>query len=175
MSASRPLRPPSSGPVEGESNDSLRARSRQWEAETLAPVLAKNPERKDRFTTLGGIPVERVYSPLNSHRSFERIGYPGQPPFTRGIHPTMYRGRVWSMRMFSGFGTPEDTNRRFRYLLKHGESGLSIAFDDPTLYGLDVDDPEALGEVGKCGVNVSSLDGHAPAARGFPSRTSRPV
>ncbi|HKN07038.1 MAG TPA: methylmalonyl-CoA mutase family protein, partial [Thermoplasmata archaeon] len=168
MSASRPLRPPSSGPVEGESNDSLRTRSRQWEAETLAPVLAKNPERKDRFTTLGGIPVERVYTPLNSHRSFERIGYPGQPPFTRGIHPTMYRGRVWSMRMFSGFGTPEDTNRRFRYLLKHGESGLSIAFDDPTLYGLDADDPEALGEVGKCGVNVSSLDDMRRLLAGIP-------
>jgi len=124
----------------------------------LAPALEKNPERKERFATLGGIEVERLYTPRSPRSSFQRIGYPGQPPFTRGVHPTMYRGRVWSMRMFSGFGSPEDTNRRFRYLLQHGESGLSIAFDDPTLYGLDADDPESLGEVGKCGVNVSSLD-----------------
>jgi methylmalonyl-CoA mutase, N-terminal domain len=168
MSASRPLRPPSSAPTAGDHDPSLRERARHWEAETLAPVLAKNPERKERFTTLGGIPVDRLYTPLNSHRSFEQIGYPGQPPFTRGIHPTMYRGRVWSMRMFSGFGTPEDTNRRFRYLLKHGESGLSIAFDDPTLYGIDADDAEALGEVGKCGVNVSSLDDMRRLLSGIP-------
>jgi len=131
-------------------------------------VLAKSPERKERFTTLGGIPVERVYTPRSTRGSFDRIGYPGQLPFVRGIHPTMYRGRVWSMRMFSGFGTPEDTNRRFRYLLKHGESGLSIAFDDPTLYGIDADDPEATGEVGKCGVNVSSLDDMRRLLAGIP-------
>ncbi|HTZ61300.1 MAG TPA: methylmalonyl-CoA mutase family protein, partial [Thermoplasmata archaeon] len=100
--------------------------------------------------------------------TFDAIGYPGQPPFTRGIHPTMYRGRVWSMRMFSGFGSPEDTNRRFHYLLKHGESGLSIAFDDPTLYGIDADDPEALGEVGKCGVNVGSLADMRRLLEGIP-------
>ncbi len=124
----------------------------------LAPALEKSPEARDSFATLGGIPVERIYTPRSPRSSFERIGYPGQPPFTRGVHPTMYRGRRWSMRMFSGFGSPEDTNRRFRYLLAHGESGLSIAFDDPTLYGIDADDAEAEGEVGKCGVNVSSLD-----------------
>jgi methylmalonyl-CoA mutase N-terminal domain/subunit len=128
---------------------------RRWEAEVVEPALAKSPERKERFETLGGIPVERLYVPSSSD-DFSRIGYPGQYPYTRGVHPSMYRGRVWSMRMFSGFGTPEDTNRRFHYLLSHGESGLSIAFDDPTLYGIDADDPEALGEVGKCGVNVSS-------------------
>jgi methylmalonyl-CoA mutase N-terminal domain/subunit len=128
---------------------------RRWEAEVVQPALAKAPERKDRFETLGGVPVERLYVP-SSTDDFERIGYPGRYPYTRGVHPTMYRGRVWSMRMFSGFGTPEDTNKRFHYLLSHGESGLSIAFDDPTLYGIDADDPESLGEVGKCGVNVSS-------------------
>jgi methylmalonyl-CoA mutase, N-terminal domain len=128
----------------------------------------KNPERKERFTTLGGIPVSRVYTPRSPRSTFDAIGYPGQPPFTRGIHPTMYRGRVWSMRMFSGFGSPEDTNRRFHYLLRHGESGLSIAFDDPTLYGLDADDPEALGEVGKCGVNVGSLADMRRLLRGIP-------
>ncbi|HXY47778.1 MAG TPA: methylmalonyl-CoA mutase family protein [Thermoplasmata archaeon] len=136
-------------------------------AEILAPAIAKNPERKERFTTLGGIEIDRVYVP-DARSSFDRIGYPGQRPFTRGIHPTMYRGRVWSMRMFSGFGSPEDTNRRFRYLLAHGESGLSIAFDDPTLYGLDADDPESVGEVGKCGVNVSSLDDMQRLLHGIP-------
>jgi len=168
MSASRPLRPASEPPAGEGREDPVLERTRHWEAETLSPVLEKSPERKERFTTLGGIPVDRVYTPRSSRGSFDRIGYPGQPPFTRGIHPTMYRGRVWSMRMFSGFGTPEDTNRRFRYLLKHGESGLSIAFDDPTLYGIDADDPEALGEVGKCGVNVSSLDDMRRLLAGIP-------
>ncbi|MGP8109548.1 MAG: methylmalonyl-CoA mutase [Thermoplasmata archaeon] len=159
MSAARAAAP--SGPPSNLSErdgDPVRDAQRRWEEELLRPALEKNPERRPQFETLGGIPVDRVYGPRSVRSSFDRIGYPGQPPFTRGIHPTMYRGRVWSMRMFSGFGTPEDTNRRFRYLLAHGESGLSIAFDDPTLYGLDADDPESLGEVGKCGVNVSSLN-----------------
>ncbi len=159
MSATRAAeaRPTASAPVRAK-DDRLSEREARWAAEVLGPALEKAPERKDRFTTLGGIPVERVYTPRSPRSSFEGIGFPGQPPFTRGIHPTMYRGRLWSMRMFSGFGAPEDTNRRFRYLLRHGESGLSIAFDDPTLYGIDADDPEALGEVGKCGVSVSSLE-----------------
>ncbi|HXW66907.1 MAG TPA: methylmalonyl-CoA mutase family protein [Thermoplasmata archaeon] len=153
-STSPPIGPPGSPPG---AEEALSERTKRWEAETLAPALARSPERKEAFTTLGGIPVARLYTPRSPRSSFDAIGYPGQPPFTRGVHPTMYRGRRWSMRMFSGFGSPEDTNRRFRYLLDHGESGLSIAFDDPTLYGLDADDPEALGEVGKCGVNVGSL------------------
>jgi len=142
--------------------------TRKWEAEVLAPALAKSPERKDAFSTLGGIPVDRLYTPRSPRSGFDGIGYPGAPPFTRGVHPTMYRGRTWSMRMFSGFGSPEDTNRRFHYLLRHGESGLSIAFDDPTLYGLDADDRESLGEVGKCGVNVSSLDDMGRLLAGVP-------
>ncbi len=146
----RPRAPSRAGPV-AEAEE-------RWAAEVLAPALARAPERREEFRTLGGIPVERLYTPARHPVDLSRVGYPGQFPYTRGVHPTMYRGRVWSMRMFSGFGTPEDTNRRFRYLLQHGESGLSIAFDDPTLYGIDADDPEALGEVGKCGVNVSSLD-----------------
>ena len=148
--------------------DPVLDRQRQWEAEVLGPALAKSPERKERFATLGGIPLERVYTPRSSTHATDRIGWPGQFPYTRGIHPTMYRIRPWSMRMFSGFGTPEDTNRRFHYLLAHGESGLSIAFDDPTLYGLDADDPESLGEVGKCGVSVSSLDDMQRLLRGIP-------
>ena len=154
-------------PVPSPGDAVVEAQSR-WEAEVLAPALAKNPELKERFATLGGISVERIYTPRSSPRGSETLPPPGQYPYTRGIHPTMYHGRVWSMRMFSGFGTPEDTNRRFHYLLAHGESGLSIAFDDPTLYGIDADDPEALGEVGKCGVNVSSLDDMRRLLRGIP-------
>jgi methylmalonyl-CoA mutase N-terminal domain/subunit len=162
-----PVPAPEPGPSEPR-RASYEEEYRRWQEQTLQPYLAKNPERKDSFATLGGIPVDRLYTPLSVPEEFDRIGYPGQYPFTRGIHPTMYRGRLWSMRMFSGFGTPEDTNRRFHYLLNHGESGLSIAFDDPTLYGIDADDPEAAGEVGKCGVNVSSLADMRRLLKGIP-------
>ncbi len=148
--------------------DPVAEARRAWEEETLRPTLDRSPERPGPFETLGGIPVDRLYTPRPGVDEEARLGYPGQYPYTRGVHPTMYRGRLWSMRMFSGFGTPEDTNRRFRYLLAHGESGLSIAFDDPTLYGIDADDPEALGEVGKCGVNVSSLDDMRRLLRAIP-------
>jgi methylmalonyl-CoA mutase, N-terminal domain len=164
-------RPPPSSPRAGTppaSDDPVVEATRRWEAETLAPALARSPERRSAFATLGGIPVDRLYTPRSGPRVPDRIGYPGQPPYTRGIHPTMYRGRLWSMRMFSGFGSPEDTNARFRYLLAHGETGLSIAFDDPTLYGIDADAPEAVGEVGKCGVNVSSLDDMRRLLEGIP-------
>ncbi len=169
MAAARhPAATPGGSAAPPSRSDPVAEATRRWEAELLGPALAKAPERRSAFETLGGIPVERLYTPRSSRGGFERIGYPGQPPYTRGIHPTMYRGRLWSMRMFSGFGSPEDTNRRFRYLLAHGESGLSIAFDDPTLYGIDADDPEAVGEVGKCGVNVSSLDDMARLLDGIP-------
>jgi methylmalonyl-CoA mutase N-terminal domain/subunit len=169
MAASRP-RPhrPARADAPSPPTEAVAAAKARWEAETLGPALAKSPERADAFETLGGIPVERLYLPARDGDDEGRIGYPGQFPYTRGVHPTMYRGRLWSMRMFSGFGTPEDTNRRFRYLLAHGESGLSIAFDDPTLYGIDADDPESLGEVGKCGVNVSSLDDMRRLVRRIP-------
>ena len=152
----------------GRTRGALAEAETRWVEETLRPFLSKNPERREQFETLSGIPVERLYLPTDRTPDPDRIGWPGQYPYTRGVHPTMYRGRVWSMRMFSGFGTPESTNRRFHYLLAHGESGLSIAFDDPTLYGIDADDPEALGEVGKCGVNVSSLDDMRRLLRGIP-------
>ncbi|MGA8542884.1 MAG: methylmalonyl-CoA mutase family protein [Thermoplasmata archaeon] len=169
MSAGRATSTPAASRAgRSSASDPVEDRRRRWEAEVAGPAVAKNPERKEQFSTLGGIPVAWVYDPRSPRSSFDDIGYPGQPPFTRGVHPTMYRGRVWSMRMFSGFGSPEDTNRRFHYLLKHGESGLSIAFDDPTLYGIDADDPEALGEVGKCGVNVSSLEDMRRLLRGIP-------
>ncbi|MCI4318161.1 MAG: methylmalonyl-CoA mutase family protein, partial [Thermoplasmata archaeon] len=171
MAASKPTTTRTDGPAARRTvrePGATQSERKRWEAETLDPALAKTPERRPEFATLGGIPVERLYVGDPAPDTLERVSYPGQFPYTRGIHPTMYRGRLWSMRMFSGFGTPEDTNRRFRYLLKHGESGLSIAFDDPTLYGIDADDGEALGEVGKCGVNVSSLDDMQRLLRGIP-------
>jgi len=117
-------------------------------------------ERKERFTTLSGLPVERVYTNDDGKQwSPEKdLGEPGAFPYTRGIHPTMYRGRPWTMRQFAGFGSAEDTNQRFKYLLQHGQTGLSVAFDMPTLMGLDADHAQARGEVGYCGVAISSLE-----------------
>jgi len=116
-------------------------------------------ERQERFVTTSGRPIERLYDPSDiAAIDYERdIGWPGEYPFTRGVHPTGYRGRLWTMRMFAGFGSVEETNARFKYLLEHGQTGLSIAFDLPTLYGYDADAPQAAGEFGKCGVCVSSL------------------
>ncbi len=115
--------------------------------------------RQVKFTTVSGEPISMLYSPRDvEHLNFlNDIGYPGEFPYTRGIHPTGYRGKLWTMRQFAGFGTPEDTNERYQYLLSHGQTGLSVAFDLPTLMGRDADDPQAEGEVGICGVAVSSL------------------
>ena len=131
----------------------------RWEQTTLAKSLERLPERRSEFSTISGLPIERLYGRENAgQRDYARdLGFPGEYPYTRGVHPTMYRGRLWTMRMFAGFGSAEETNARFKYLLSHGESGLSVAFDTPTLYGLDTDDPKARGEFGKCGVAVSSL------------------
>ena len=131
----------------------------KWEETTLQKTLNRFPERRETFITTSSAPVERLYTPLDiADLDYERdLGFPGQYPFTRGVHPTMHRGRLWTMRMFAGFGTAEETNARYKYLLEHGETGLSVAFDMPTLYGYDTDDPEAEGEFGKCGVAVSSL------------------
>lgn len=131
----------------------------RWEETTVQQALARFPERYETFTTVSGQPVQRLYTPLDvADMDYMRdLGLPGEFPFTRGPYPTMYRGRLWTMRMFAGYGTAEETNRRFKYLLAHGETGLSIAFDLPTLYGYDTDAPEAEGEFGKCGVAVSSL------------------
>ena len=131
----------------------------RWQEGTLQPALNKSPERQAAFTTLSDVPVERLYTAadLAGFDYARDLGDPGEFPFTRGIHRTMYRGKVWTMRQFSGFGSPENTNRRLHYLLEQGQTGLSIAFDLPTLMGLDSDHPLAEGEVGKCGVAVSSL------------------
>jgi methylmalonyl-CoA mutase, N-terminal domain len=135
------------------------AAEQEWEEKTLKSTLEKSPERAARFTTISGYPIRRLYTQADlSDWDVDRdLGYPGQPPYTRGIHSTMYRGRLWTMRQFAGFGTAEDTNRRFRYLLSQGQTGLSVAFDLPTLMGYDSDHPLSEGEVGKCGVAISSL------------------
>jgi methylmalonyl-CoA mutase, N-terminal domain len=135
------------------------AAERAWEEKTLRPTLEKSPERAREFTTVSSYPIRRLYTEadLADWNAERELGYPGHPPYTRGIHSTMYRGRLWTMRQFAGFGTAEDTNRRFRYLLSEGQSGLSVAFDLPTLMGYDSDHPLSEGEVGKCGVAISSL------------------
>ncbi len=137
----------------------IREHKEEWEKTTLQKSISRFPERQEEFVTTSSAPVERLYTPDDvADLDYERdIGFPGEFPFTRGVHATMYRGKLWTMRMFAGFGTAEETNARFKYLLSQGETGLSIAFDMPTLYGLDTDDPRAVGEFGKCGVAVSSL------------------
>ncbi|HXQ26005.1 MAG TPA: methylmalonyl-CoA mutase family protein [Candidatus Acidoferrales bacterium] len=132
---------------------------REWEQKTLGPALEKSPDRPADFTTVSSYPIRRLYTEADlADCNPERdLGTPGAPPYTRGIHPAMYRARLWTMRQFAGFGSAEDTNRRFRYLLSQGQTGLSVAFDLPTLMGYDSDHSLADGEVGKCGVAVSSL------------------
>jgi|TARA_B100000315_G_scaffold38882_1_gene33638 methylmalonyl-CoA mutase N-terminal domain/subunit len=132
----------------------------KWKKEILEPALAKHPERREEFITTSSQKVDRLYTPLDTaHIDFPQdISYPGEFPYTRGIHSTMYRGRLWTMRMFAGFGSAGETNERFKYLLKQGQTGLSTAFDLPTLYGYDSDSSFAAGEFGECGVGVSSLE-----------------
>jgi methylmalonyl-CoA mutase N-terminal domain/subunit len=131
----------------------------RWEKETLKPHLKTSPERKKSFTTTSGRPVDILYTPadLPDFDHDRDLGFPGEYPYVRGIHPTMYRGKFWTMRQFSGFGTPEDTNKRYKYLLDQGQTGLSVAFHLPTLMGVDSDHSLAEGEVGKCGVAIDSL------------------
>jgi methylmalonyl-CoA mutase N-terminal domain/subunit len=139
--------------------DEIEQQRQEWTETTLQDAVDRHPERLEQFMTTSSAPVERLYTPLDvAGLDYARdLGFPGQYPYTRGVHATMHRGRLWTMRMFAGFGTAEETNARYKYLLEHGETGLSVAFDMPTLYGYDTDDPQALGEFGKCGVAVSSL------------------
>ena len=142
-----------------EKMDQLRKAMEKWDQSSLQRTLERLPERQDEFITTSSEPVERLYTPLDvADMDYETdLGFPGEYPYTRGVHPTMHRGRLWTMRMFAGFGTAGETNQRFKYLLEQGQTGLSIAFDLPTLMGYDSDAPEAEGEFGKCGVAVSSL------------------
>ena len=139
-----------------------------WEERTLQPALDRYSERKDEFKTSSEIPLPRLALPDPSRSYEEDLGFPGQPPFTRGIYPTMHRGRLWTMRQYAGFGSAEETNQRFRYLLDQGQNGLSVAFDLPTQIGYDPDHPLAVGEVGKVGVSVASLRDMERLFRGIP-------
>ncbi|MEY2936670.1 MAG: hypothetical protein RL033_7419 [Pseudomonadota bacterium] len=138
--------------------EALRAAIAEWRRDDVARAQQKQPLRKDEFVTWSGIEVPDLLTPADVPLDYARdLGLPGRYPFTRGVQPTMYRGRLWTMRMFAGFGTPEQTNERFRYLVEQGQTGLSTAFDFPTLMGYDSDSPRALGEVGLCGVAVDTL------------------
>jgi methylmalonyl-CoA mutase N-terminal domain/subunit len=169
------------------SNRHPSAEETRWAKETLEPAIRKAPERpigaptgvnRERtgeasFTTISGVPIRRLYTEADlpedwNQNQAEYLALPGQPPYTRGIHPTGYRGRLWTMRQFSGFASPEETNRRYKYLLAGGASGLSVAFDLPTLMGCDSDDPKSEGEVGKCGVAIDSLEDMETLFAGIP-------
>ncbi len=148
----------------------LKRKQAEWEARTLRPALQKAPERQETFQTDSGIPMERLFLPEDGDpdRYLTQLGFPGEYPFTRGVQPTMYRGRLWTMRQYAGFGTAAETNARFKYLLEQGQTGLSVAFDLPTQIGYDADDPLAAGEVGKVGVSVSSLEDMETLFDGIP-------
>ena len=138
----------------------IREEMAKWEQTAVAEALKRMPERKPVFKTASGIPIKRLYTPLDvADLDYLRdLGFPGQYPFTRGVYATMYRGRIWTMRQYAGYGTAEETNKRFKYLLEHGQTGLSVAFDFPTQLGLDPDHPLAVGEVGRVGVSIFSLE-----------------
>ena len=140
-----------------------------WEAGPLARTLKKSPERKPEFTTSSGIPLDRIYVPDEAPVDYDRqLGFPGEYPFTRGVQPTMYRGRLWTMRQYAGYASAQESNRRYKFLLEQGQTGLSVAFDLPTQIGYDSDDPRALGEVGKVGVAISSIEDMARLFDGIP-------
>ena len=159
VTADRPVAAKSAGPAVVDAERKPSKAEKHWEETTLASTLKKSPERAADFTTVSSYPIRRLYTQadLPDWNPETELGLPGEPPYTRGIHPTMYRGKLWTMRQFAGFGTAEDTNARFRYLLGQGQTGLSVAFDLPTLMGYDADHPLSEGEVGKCGVAISSL------------------
>lgn len=138
---------------------SLKHSFSHWKAEKYDEALKKTSSKKMEYTTISGKEIKELYTPLDldGFDYLKQLSFPGEYPYTRGIHPTMYRGRLWTMRQFSGFGTAEDTNKRYKYLLSHGQTGLSVAFHLPTLMGFDSDHPLAQGEIGKCGVAIDSL------------------
>jgi methylmalonyl-CoA mutase N-terminal domain/subunit len=149
-------------------NDLKRAK-REWEESTIKPILDRFPERREQFETLSGIPLDRAYTPTDVEVDYlEDLGFPGQYPFTRGVQPTMYRGRLWTMRQYAGYATAEASNARYKYLLEQGQTGLSVAFDLATQIGYDADDPLAEGEVGRVGVSISSLDDMRALFDGIP-------
>jgi len=143
-----------------EELEKIKAAQEEWECGPVAKTCAKFPERKEKFTTISGTEVKRLYTPVDlaDIDYAAKLAFPGEYPFTRGVQPTMYRGRLWTMRQYAGFGTAKETNARYRYLLEQGQTGLSVAFDLPTQAGYDSDHPLSMGEVGKVGVAIDSLD-----------------
>ncbi len=147
----------------------LEGEKKRWEEGTLNPALKRNPERKPEFHTTSGIHTPRVLVPDEVRLDYEsQVGFPGEYPYTRGVQPTMYRGRIWTMRQYAGYASAEESNRRYRYLLEQGQTGLSVAFDLPTQIGYDADDPLAMGEVGKVGVSISSIEDMETLFKGIP-------
>jgi len=153
-----------------QGKDDLKRAIELWEENVLNPALKKAPELKDEWTTVSGIPLKRVYTPLEWEGAdyLAQQGLPGSFPFTRGVQPTMYRSRLWTMRQYAGFGSAEETNARYHYLLKQGQTGLSVAFDLPTQMGYDSDHPMARGEVGKVGVAISTIEDMERLFAGIP-------
>jgi methylmalonyl-CoA mutase N-terminal domain/subunit len=149
--------------------DRLKDALARWQTEILEPALQEQAERQKAFRTSSGLELDRLYLPADPDPDYlDQLGFPGEYPFTRGVQPTMYRGRLWTMRQYAGFATAEETNRRFHYLLEQGQTGLSVAFDLPTQIGYDADDPLALGEVGRVGVSISSLQDMERLLDGLP-------
>ena len=148
----------------------IREKRAEWEKEKYSKAIQENPERKQKFKNLSDIEIKNLYTPedIADLEYLRDVGFPGDIPFLRGVHPTLYRGRLWTMRQFAGFGSAEETNKRYLYLLDHGETGLSVAFDYPTLYGYDTDHALARGEFGKCGVAISSLQDMELLFQGIP-------
>ena len=144
----------------------------EWQANTLGPTVRRSPEQRESFKTDSGLTIDSLYCPEDlAAEGFDYrrdLGYPGEEPYTRGVQPNMYRGRVWTMRQYSGYATAAETNRRYRYLLEQGQTGLSVAFDLPTQIGYDSDNPLAKGEVGKVGVPISSLEDMETLFAGIP-------
>ncbi len=148
---------------------SIQDEKRRWEKEIRQPVLKRFPERKNEFKTHSGISLPPILTPEDSDSEYlERLGFPGEYPFTRGVQPTMYRGRFWTMRQYAGYASADESNQRYRYLLQQGQTGLSVAFDLPTQIGYDADDSIAMGEVGKVGVSISSLEDMATLFKEIP-------
>ena len=145
--------------AEKDTMEQISQKHLEWEQQLYKKAIKENPELKTKFKNLSEIDIKHLYTPedIKDVEYLKEIGFPGEYPFLRGVHPNLYRGRLWTMRQFAGFGSAEETNKRYHYLLGHGETGLSVAFDYPTLYGYDTDHPLARGEFGKCGVAISSL------------------
>lgn len=148
----------------------LSSAAQDWNESVVQPTLKRSPERKPQFETSSGIPVDRLFLPADDEAGdyVDKLGFPGEYPFTRGVQPTMYRGRFWTMRQYAGFGTAAESNERYKYLIAQGQTGLSVAFDLPTQIGYDADDPMALGEIGKVGVAISSLSDMETLLDGIP-------